>query len=302
MTKKTKEELLATYKKASKPARLVIIGRAGFTSEEEYFKHLDSLVVPSLFKTKVEKEAEKGDGTLDQVIAFDTTGSMGPYIAAVRAHVKQLIPQLLSDNKNLKIKIVAFGDYCDMLNKDIFGAAYQESPLTDQANSLIDFVTHAKNTGGGDSDEFYELVIKKITEETPWRPGAKRSVLLIADYDPHPVGYSYHGKVSNSQIDWKIEAKKSADLGITWDTLAVIPSFTKTFYRPLSEMTGGVCMPFQSSHKTHDLVGATLSARGASAGSSGAETAYFSRSAVATKSGDKELIGTFKSLSSLLDD
>lgn len=41
-----------------------------------------------------------------------------------------------------------------------------------------------ENTYGGDSDEFYELVIKKIVEETNWREGSIKAVLLIADASP----------------------------------------------------------------------------------------------------------------------
>lgn len=46
--------------------------------------------------------------------------------------------------------------------------------LLDNREKIIKFINDAKNTGGGDSDEFYELVIKKITEETDWREGATK--------------------------------------------------------------------------------------------------------------------------------
>lgn len=100
------------------------------------------------------------------VIAFDTTGSMASYIDAVKEHVKELIPKLFKQNPDLRIGIVAFGDYCDMPSKDRFGKAYQVCELTDNENRLIEFITKAQNTSGGDGDEFYELVIKKIVEET----------------------------------------------------------------------------------------------------------------------------------------
>lgn len=151
----------------------------------------------NLIKNKVKAEPKVGaskdtstDGMLDMVIAFDTTGSMSSYIDAVKTHVTELIPKLFSSNPNLRLGVVAFGDYCDMPSKDNFGYAYQVLDLTDDADKVIDFVKSAQNTGGGDSDEFYELVIKKITEETSWREGSTRAVLLIADADPHEVGYS----------------------------------------------------------------------------------------------------------------
>ena len=115
------------------------------------------------------------------VIAFDTTGSMSSYIGAVKEHVKELVPKPFKQNPDLRIGIVAFGDYCDMPSKDEFGKAYQVCGLTDNGNKLIEFITNAKNTNGGDGDGFYELVIKKITEETNWREGSTKAVLLIAD-------------------------------------------------------------------------------------------------------------------------
>ena len=139
---------------------------------------------------KKDTKSPLNDGMLDMVIAFDTTGSMCAYIEAVKLNIKKLIPKLFEQNSNLRIGLVAFGDYCDMPSKDKFGKAYQVWPLTDDENGLIRFITQAQNTSGGDGDEFYELVIKKIVEETNWREGFTKAVLLIADARPHPVGYS----------------------------------------------------------------------------------------------------------------
>lgn len=214
-------------------------------------------------KEKAEKkELPTSDGKLDMVIAFDTTGSMRSYIDAVKEHVKELIPKLFKQNPDLRIGIVAFGDYCDMPSKDKFGKAYQVWPLTDDENGLIRFITQAQNTSGGDGDEFYELVIKKIVEETNWREDSTKAVLLIADARPHPVGYSYLDKVVNNQIDWKIEAQKAAEKGIKFDTLT---TGGNQWYKELSEMTNGVSAPFSTSSKTSQLVEAAALARGGEA-------------------------------------
>ena len=96
------------------------------------------------------------------VIAFDTTGSMAAYIGAVRQEVADLIPRLFKDNPDLRLGIVAFGDYCDMINAQEFGKAYQCIMPTDNENELVRFIKESQDTSGGDGDEFYELVIKKI--------------------------------------------------------------------------------------------------------------------------------------------
>ena len=96
----------------------------------------------NLIKTKeLPKVVEPSttDGMLDMVIAFDTTGSMSAYINAVKTHVKGLVPKLFSSNPDLRIGIVAFGDYCDMKSKDNFGKAYNFHELrsSNHAQELI---------------------------------------------------------------------------------------------------------------------------------------------------------------------
>ena len=206
-------------------------------------------------------ESSTTDGMLDMVIAFDTTGSMSTYINAVKTHVKELVPKLFSSNPDLRIGIVAFGDYYDMDSKDNFGNAYQVLGLTNDENEIIKFINEAQNTGGGDSDEFYELVIKKITEETTWRQGSTKAVLLIADAAPHEVGYSYRNIVRNAQIDWREEAQKASELGIKFDTMTINPIYVE-WYKKLSAMTNGVSVPFKNSGKTSQVIEAAALSRG----------------------------------------
>jgi hypothetical protein len=203
--------------------------------------------------------APKNIGKLDMVIAFDTTGSMAHFIEAVRKEVTDLIPQLFKENENLRLGIVAFGDYCDMLNPQIFGDAYQVIDPTDNVNELIGFVETSQNTGGGDGDEFYELVIKKIVEETPWREDSTRAILLIADAHPHELGYTYGNCVENNQIDWRVEAHKAAAKGIKIDTVTITDL---PWFKELSRITNGVSVPFRSDYKTAELVKASVMSRG----------------------------------------
>lgn len=203
--------------------------------------------------------APKNIGKLDMVIAFDTTGSMAQYIGAVRKEVSELIPQLFKDNEDLRLGIVAFGDYCDMNNAQDFGDAFQCIAPTANENALIEFVLNSKDTSGGDGPEFYELVIKKIVEETQWREGSTRTILLIADAVPHEVGYSYGNIINGSQIDWRIEAKKAADNKIKIDTVTITDA---PWFRELSAMTNGISVPFHTDYKTTELLRASINSRG----------------------------------------
>lgn len=213
---------------------------------------------------KIENKQPIVDGKLDMVIAFDTTGSMNSYIGQVKDHVSGLVPQLLKDNPNMRIGIVAFGDYCDMKSATVFGNAYQVLYPTDNEEDIISFVKNAKGTNGGDGDEFYELVIKKITEETPWREDATKTVLFIADANPHKVGYSYGNIVQNAQIDWKEEARKASEKGIQFDTISIHGS-SYGWYEELAHITDGIYTEFRSSQKTSDYIKTVAYARGGEA-------------------------------------
>lgn len=207
----------------------------------------------------LDKIVPKKIGRLDMVIAFDTTGSMAAYINAVRKEVASLVPRLFKNNEDLRLGIVAFGDYCDMESASEYGDAYQCLPITNNENDIVKFVCEAKNTSGGDGDEFYELVIKKIVEETPWRESSTRAILLISDANPHPIGYTYHNYVVGNQIDWRKEAEKAALMKIKIDTLTITDA---PWYKDLSAMTNGVSVPFESGKKTARLVEAATMARG----------------------------------------
>ena len=210
----------------------------------------------------LEKVTPKEVGTLDMVIAFDTTGSMADYIKDVRRQVVELIPILFNNNENMRLGIVAFGDYCDMENAYEYGKAYQVIQPTDNQNDLVRFVLHSRNTSGGDHDEFYELVLKKIIDETPWRKNASKVIILISDDVPHPLGYRCMPYVKDNQIDWRNEAKRAAAMGIRIDTVAI--GYHK-WYEELSAMTNGVSIPFHSSYKTARMIRAAAYARGSKA-------------------------------------
>ena len=256
------------------------------------FKIVTTMEKKNLKKKPLDKVAPKALGILDMVIAFDTTGSMAAYIDAVRKEVADLVPLLFKDNENLRLGIVAFGDYCDMENAQTFGKAYQCLQPTDNENDIIRFIRESQNTSGGDGDEFYELVIKKIVEETPWRADATKAILLISDAEPHPLGYSYKDCGVGNQIDWRLEAKKAAEQKIKIDTVTITDA---PWYKELSKMTNGISVPFESGEKTSHLVAAATMARG-----SMKSRMMFDK--MAKSCADPEMAGVFESYRSERED
>lgn len=297
------EQLLAAFKKSNKVRRESLAKKLGFVSADAYKTYLEAQITGGSTdhsatskeepkaKTKKKAKASAEGVALDMVIAFDTTGSMSAYIADVKKQVEEVINDMFAKNKDLRIKVVAFGDYCDMTGPGNFGKAYQSLELSSDKKALIKFVKGAKNTGGGDSDEFYELVINKVVNETTWREGAEKSFLLIGDADPHPVGYSYHSNVKNNQIDWRAECKAAAEKGIKIDTLSIKGN---RFYRDVSEITNGINIPFKKAENVSQVI------EGLSYARSGSTESFTASLRAAEASGDEELIGAYKSMSTLL--
>lgn len=277
--------LLASFKRSNKERKLKLAEKAGYKTVEEYKDYLEAQINSKDVKPAKTTKKVVEEQVTDMVIAFDTTGSMGSYIGAVKKHVKELIPTLFAQNSGLKISIVAFGDYCDMVNAVTFGNAYQVISLTNNENDLVNFVTNAQNTGGGDADEFYELVIQKIVDETQWREGSNKSVLFIGDCNPHKPGFIYSTSYPVSP-DWRVEAKKAADKGIIFDTLSINGA---VFYKNLAELTGGVCLPFKNSAKTSQVLEATALARGGEA----TRAAFRSKSVSSEVTADGEMSAVY---------
>jgi hypothetical protein len=305
---KAQAAALAAYKRSNKDRKKVLLERMGYKTQEEYFEAIGANKKKKAPKKVVAKVATKKSAkpkvsaptkaseltsddskSTDYVIAFDTTGSMSSYIRSVKDHVVQLVTDLFANTKDLRIKIIAFGDYCDMKSNTEFGDAYQSLELTNDKDAIVNFVRNAKNTSGGDSDEFYELVIRKINNETNWRPDAAKAVLLIGDAACHRVGYEYN-RIKND-IDWKQEAVTAKEKGIQYDTLMIT---SVNWYEELSKITGGVALPFKNAAKISQVIEGTVYARSS-------KKAYQETYAVAMSSGDTELIGAFKTISSTLD-
>jgi hypothetical protein len=132
----------------------------------------------------------------DIVFSFDTTGSMHPCLEEVKRNIGEIIPKLFNEVPDLRIAIIAHGDYCD--GKDTI----KTLDFTDDKNKIIDFVKKAPRTGGGDYPECYELVLHN-TKDLSWRFDATmKSLIMIGDAIPHDKNSNPH------KINWKEECDK----------------------------------------------------------------------------------------------
>lgn len=165
------------------------------------------------------------------VVAFDTTGSMAPCIKEVRRRLKEFTDVVFTEIPNLEVQFIAFGDYCDMPKH------YFKSEETSNPDTLKRFVDQNHSTYGGDSDEFYEYVIKRVREETKWADN--NIFILLGDANPHEVGYFYDGQ--RYTLSWSAEATKCANENIKiYAVQALGRRHSTKFYETISDLTNGI--------------------------------------------------------------
>src|SRR5687767_2187479 len=106
---------------------------------------------------------------IDFLLTFDTTGSMRPAIRQVRDNLQSIVQRLIEDIPNIRIGIIAHGDYVD-------GAkGISKIDFTNDVQKLVKFVQNAPDTSGGDSDEFYEKVLHEARSFS-WTSGTNKAI------------------------------------------------------------------------------------------------------------------------------
>lgn len=191
-----------------------------------------------------------GFSMIDVVVSFDTTGSMYPCIAEVRRKVAQLAKELFGSIPELRIGVVAHGDYIDERNSYVT----KHLPLTGDLDSICTFVTHVGPTHGGDGPECYERVLHEVREFN-WRDGAQRILVMIGDAPPHERGVrTSDGFVS--RFDWREEAESLRREGVTIHAVHALRRNSDGWWRKLSEIGGGAYLVLSQFSHINELIGA----------------------------------------------
>lgn len=169
--------------------------------------------------------------TNDVVFTFDTTGSMYPCLTQVRRYVVMAVTSLFARVKNLRIGVIAHGDYCDG------SKMISTLDLTRDVDKICQFIEDAPRTGGGDADECYEVVLN-YARQLSWTAGNKKALVMIGDCNPHPQGF-YHEGHGRVQFDWKNEAKLLVEAGIKiYPVQALGRARSDAFYEKLASLSG----------------------------------------------------------------
>lgn len=194
---------------------------------------------------------------IDLVVSFDTTGSMYPVLSQVRREVESFVKTMFSEFKDLRLGIIAHGDYCDKDNPYTIRAM----ELTRDEKELCTFIRETKQTYGGDSDECYELVLNVAHTAMSWRKDADKIMIMIGDASPHSPSYS----MNKNNLDWKEETEELRKQGIkvfSVHALAHYRSSSKAFYKYVAENTSGIYLTLDMFNEIVDLIKATVYQQG----------------------------------------
>lgn len=189
---------------------------------------------------------------VEVVISFDTTGSMYPALTQVRKEVEATVRRLHKDIPEIRIGVIAHGDYCD--NPSLGGNSYviKSLNLTEDVNAICNFVQNVGLTNGGDLEECYELALNE-SRAMSWTRGSSKVVVLIGDNIPHPPTYPLNVK----KLDWRNELGLLIEAGVSVYAVqalgATYPQATP-FYQEVAKTTGGFHLSLDQFSHVRDTI------------------------------------------------
>ncbi|XP_060078477.1 uncharacterized protein LOC132557965 [Ylistrum balloti] len=213
--------------------------------EDDAVPTLTCMGTPSKSPSKSPRKMTGGPREI--VFSFDTTGSMYNYMEEASYRMRELMNRVQEDMPGIRLAFVAHGDYYDLANDRYlikwidFGASVDE---------VDTFFENLPITHGGDADECYELVLRKVRESLSWTVGSQRSLVMIGDSDPHEPGYKFNDFVND--IDWRQETKLLNEMGVRIYALQV--GYTSNFYKQIAQMTSGAHLRIENTDFTYDTL------------------------------------------------
>nr|XP_022329787.1 uncharacterized protein LOC111128468 [Crassostrea virginica] len=154
---------------------------------------------------------------------------MASYLGKVRENLQETCRRLLHDIPNIRIGLMAHGDYCDHHTYVI-----RQVDLTSDVQQLVDFANDTPSTSGGDSPECYEWMLHKA-KSMDWSEDSAKALVVIGDAPPHPPSYT------DQNINWWDEVELLKGMGVKMYGVLCNRSEgpEKHFYEEIAEQTGG---------------------------------------------------------------
>jgi len=165
---------------------------------------------------------------------------MAACLGEVRKKVSETVTRLMKDIPDIRIGIIAHGDYCDDVtsSRTISKLDFCNSS---EVKKICKFVETVSSTGGGDSPEAYELALQVARKEFKWTEGYSKALCVIGDDVPHPPSHT------TKSINWWDEVDKLSEMGVKiYGIRALSNNSAIPFYEEMSNRTGAVSIHFNN--------------------------------------------------------
>lgn len=177
---------------------------------------------------KIEKSLNsEGHGQIDVVIVIDTSGSMNDVIESVKHNVALIFDSVVAQIPDSMIGLIQQGD------------SYQPSVYKCQPTNNTSTFQAAINTFvncGGSNEEYVDSLLMGV-EQTNWRDGATKLVIIIGD--------ERADQPARSRKTWPEACTAAADAGvIAGMIIAKSSAYSEcyTSYNAAAEATGGILL------------------------------------------------------------
>jgi Mg-chelatase subunit ChlD len=206
----------------------------------------------------------RGVGDLDLVFLVDETGSMGSYIAQVKARLLELVDTLRSSPlaRSLRLGLVTFRDHPPQDASFVSRAV----PLTDDIAAIRLAVSSMNAAGGGDGPEALTDGLVDLVR-LDWRPGAARVAVLVGDAPPHGVEPSGDGFPEGCPCGqhWYTQAENCREMGVVVHALGCLPTLrgyagAEDVFRTVAKTTRGMYLPLDQASRLVPLIVAVAEA------------------------------------------
>lgn len=211
------------------------------------------------FASRAPQSTGPDSGLTEIVLSFDVTSSMSSAFEQMRNYIRELTDRLFSQSFNIKIGLIAHGDYCDVSR----GAVLQYNDLSNNQLQILEWIRSVKYGSGGDSQENYEMALETAARKMSWTPGSHRVMVMIGDSFPHPPKecedqMKRFGIESPRAIDWEVEADECWKNGIKVYAVHYFPAtrYVKpyNFFRSVAARTCGTYCVFSEFSVVTDML------------------------------------------------
>lgn len=172
----------------TKDGRVVEVARIHFLAElKANLMHIGADEAAHKHDADHAAKAQATVRQLDLVFCIDTTGSMAPYIDAVRQAVRRITEQMQSlggVQPNIAFGVVAYRDHNDKSTSYLT----RTFKLQTSAEAMLAQIAGLDADAGGDIPEAMYDGIDAALTEIDWRQGSHRVVCVIADSSAHEPG------------------------------------------------------------------------------------------------------------------